>query len=136
MSTQRPNDPAPFDGPADGIGYPLDPPTSTSDAGPTGTTGPAGTAAPVAPTYGTPAESPEVLVPTPLPSRGGLSRSKIMAATPILATIGFFVCGFAFNGWAWAWVFWLAVPLVGILTSDDDDQKRLRRERKRGTIER
>ena len=119
MSTPKP-DPAPFDGPPEGIGYPLDPPTSINDAG----SGAAPSAAGVTPAYGSPETSPvrpdpQALHPTPLP-RQGLSRAKIMAITPLLATIAFFVCGFAFRGWAWAWVFWLSVPIMGILTRDDD----------------
>lgn len=119
MSTPKP-DPAPFDGPQEGIGYPLDPPMSTNDAG----SGVAPSAAGATPAYGSPETAParpdpQVLQPTPMP-RSGLSRAKIMAITPLLATIAFFVCGFAFDGWAWSWIFWLSIPIMGILTRDDD----------------
>lgn len=111
MSTPPPQGPRPFEGPDEGIGYPLDvplqPPTSTHDAG-----------SEVAPSSS--ANAPVSLPPPAhLPVRRGVSRQQVMALTPILATIAFFVCGFAFGGWAWAWLFWLAVPVVGIITRDE-----------------
>ena len=33
-------------------------------------------------------------------------------ATPVAATILFFALGFAAHAWSWAWVVFLAVPLV------------------------
>lgn len=123
MSTPNPDERRPFADPADGIGYPLDPPISSHDAesaalAPTGPDA-SGTASTPA-TFGTPEAAPgsHVHVPEPLP-RAGLSRAKIMAITPILATVAFFICGNVFGGWAWAWIFFLAVPLAGILTKDD-----------------
>lgn len=96
------------------IGYPLDPPLSASDA-------PGGTSSYGTPAYGAPTPAagvPAASVP-PARSGGGLSKGQILAITPIVATILFFLCGFLFGGWVWSWLFFLAVPIVGIVVNGD-----------------
>lgn len=66
------------------------------------------------------------------PRRGGLSpqtTTALQISAPTVATIAFFVCGFAFDGWAWAWLFWLLTPLAFTLLPgftaeswDDEDE--------------
>lgn len=51
--------------------------------------------------------------PRPL---GGAAGVVIVSLTPIVVLIVFLLCGFfAPGGFAWSWVFWLAVPIVGII---------------------
>lgn len=118
--------------PSDSIGYPL-PPTSDADAG-AETPGPQQPVSQQPSAYGTPpagmpfgtppegapgapTEPSFTTTPAPAPRSGGLSKQQIRTLTPLLATILFFVCGFALDGWAWSWIFFLLVPVVMVVTS-------------------
>ncbi len=57
------------------------------------------------------------------------AAAGLMAGVPILATILFFVCGFAFDGWAWSWVFFLLVPLAGAVLGPSLNASRSERRR-------
>jgi hypothetical protein len=51
-----------------------------------------------------------------------MGRQKLVAATPILATVTFFVLGFTVHGaWAWAWLVFFAIPLVAIFLGRRSD---------------
>ncbi|MGA1836599.1 DUF1707 domain-containing protein [Herbiconiux sp. 11R-BC] len=51
--------------------------------------------------------------PRPL---GGATGVVIVSVTPIIALLLFLFFGFVFpGGFAWSWIFWLAVPIVGII---------------------
>jgi len=53
------------------------------------------------------------------------TTGRIRQATPLVATLLFFVLGFAFDGWAWAWLVFLVVPIVYVfLRPDKDDGNR------------
>jgi hypothetical protein len=46
-----------------------------------------------------------------------MGGSRLVAVTPILAAVIFFVLGFTVHGaWAWAWLVFFAVPIVAILS--------------------
>ncbi|MDO9395019.1 MAG: DUF1707 domain-containing protein [Herbiconiux sp.] len=46
----------------------------------------------------------------PLGGRAGIVVVSIM---PFVALALFFLCAYAFDGWAWAWIFFLLIPLAG-----------------------
>ncbi|WP_127792048.1 DUF1707 domain-containing protein [Agromyces sp. LHK192] len=46
---------------------------------------------------------------------GGPWGATIMAFMPFLALGLFFIAGFAWDGWAWAWLFFLLIPITGIV---------------------
>jgi hypothetical protein len=47
---------------------------------------------------------------------GGVAGVLAVTLTPLIVLVVFLLCGFfAPNGFAWSWVFWLAVPIVGII---------------------
>ena len=54
---------------------------------------------------------PAVLVPVAerpaLPERGSDVWRRLAAASGAFSTLLFLVCGFAFDGWAWSWLFFL-----------------------------
>lgn len=41
--------------------------------------------------------------------------NKIVAVSPFVATICFFISGFYFDGWQYGWLFFLMIPMLGIL---------------------
>jgi len=45
------------------------------------------------------------------------SRTKIIALSPFIALILFFIGGFGFNGWAYSWVAFLLIPVIAIISS-------------------
>lgn len=47
----------------------------------------------------------------PLGGRNGVAVASI---TPIIALVLFLIFGFL-GGWAWSWVFFLAIPIVGLI---------------------
>jgi 1,4-dihydroxy-2-naphthoate octaprenyltransferase len=59
----------------------------------------------------------------------GLDRARAVQAASLLATIVFFVLGFAVHGWAWAWIVFLVVPLVTVLTRPSGEASRERDRR-------
>ncbi|WP_066044047.1 DUF1707 SHOCT-like domain-containing protein [Herbiconiux solani] len=47
---------------------------------------------------------------------GGAAGVVAVSITPILALVLFLLCGFFLpDGFRWSWIFWLAVPIVGIV---------------------
>lgn len=46
---------------------------------------------------------------------GGRTGVAIVSLVPFLALILFLIFGFAMNGWSWAWIFFIAIPIAGIL---------------------
>lgn len=44
-------------------------------------------------------------------------RNKIIALSPFVAVILFFVLGFVFNGWAYSWISFLLIPVTAIVMS-------------------
>ncbi|MFB2584869.1 DUF1707 domain-containing protein [Herbiconiux liukaitaii] len=51
--------------------------------------------------------------PRPL---GGTAGVVAVSVTPFIVLVIFLILGFFTpHGWSWAWVFWLAVPIVGII---------------------
>jgi hypothetical protein len=51
--------------------------------------------------------------PAPL---GGAAGVVAVSVTPLIALVLFLACGFLIpGGFAWSWVFWLFVPIVGIV---------------------
>ena len=53
------------------------------------------------------------------------NMSKIVALTPFVATIVFFIIGFGFNGWAWGWIAYLLIPVTAIWMNMENDPHRL-----------
>ncbi|WP_291045099.1 hypothetical protein [Herbiconiux sp.] len=49
---------------------------------------------------------------TPLGGRTGVA---IVSIVPLVALVVFLLIGFLAGGWAWAWVFFLAVPIAAIV---------------------
>lgn len=45
---------------------------------------------------------------------GGRTGVAIVSITPIVALVLFFVFGLA-GGWAWSWLFFIAIPIVSII---------------------
>lgn len=41
--------------------------------------------------------------------------NKIVAVSPFVATICFFISGFYFDGWQYGWLFFLMIPMLGII---------------------
>ena len=59
--------------------------------------------------------------PTPTPQRHGpTTSSRVLAVSGSVATLLFLACGMAFDGWAWAWVFFLVPGIVATWYGDDD----------------
>jgi hypothetical protein len=48
---------------------------------------------------------------TPLGGRTGVAIASI---TPLVALALFFIFGFT-GGWSWSWVFFLLIPIVGLI---------------------
>ena len=47
---------------------------------------------------------------------GGTAGVVAVSVTPLIVLVIFLLVGFFVpHGWNWAWVFWLAVPIVGII---------------------
>lgn len=49
---------------------------------------------------------------TPLGGRTGVA---IVSLVPFVALILFLIFGFTMGGWAWAWIFFIAVPIAGVI---------------------
>jgi uncharacterized protein DUF1707 len=65
----------------------------------------------------------------PLGGRGG---ATVVALSPFIALALFFALGAA-GGYGWSWIFFLLVPVTGIIVYGDSDRgSRRRRERDRG----
>lgn len=45
---------------------------------------------------------------------GGRTGVAVASLTPLIALILFLIFGFL-GGWAWSWIFFLAIPIVGIV---------------------
>ncbi|QEO14265.1 DUF1707 domain-containing protein [Agromyces intestinalis] len=58
---------------------------------------------------------------------GGGWGATIMAFVPFLALGLFFIAGFAWGGWAWSWLFFLLVPIAGVIIYGPASQQRGRR---------
>ena len=58
---------------------------------------------------------------------GGRWGATIMAFVPFLALGLFFIAGFVWNGWAWGWLFFLLIPVLGILIYGPGADNRRRR---------
>jgi hypothetical protein len=50
-----------------------------------------------------------------------------MAFMPFVALGLFFISGFVWNGWAWGWLFFLLIPVAGIIIYGPGAQYRRRR---------
>lgn len=46
---------------------------------------------------------------------GGAWGATIMAFMPFLALGLFFLAGFVWDGWAWSWLFFLLIPVAGVI---------------------
>jgi MFS family permease len=46
---------------------------------------------------------------------GGRTGVAIVSVVPLVALVVFLLIGFLADGWGWAWVFFLAVPIAAIL---------------------
>jgi hypothetical protein len=46
---------------------------------------------------------------------GGRVGATIMALVPFLAVALFLLFGFTLGAWAWSWVFFLIIPVAGII---------------------
>lgn len=57
-------------------------------------------------------------------ARSDSTRTKLMATSGSLAVIVFFVLGFVFDAWAWAWVVFLVPGVVTIWFGDDEPSKK------------
>ena len=57
---------------------------------------------------------------------GGAWGATIMAFMPFLALGLFFIGGFVWGGWAWAWLFFLLIPVAGIVIYGPGSQSRRR----------
>lgn len=82
-----------------------------------------GAVAPASPSWQEPSGTPPYGV-APRVSGGGLTpaaRSTIMRVTPLVATVAFFAFGLT-GGFRWSWLFFLAVPIVGVILNMDDDK--------------
>ena len=60
---------------------------------------------------------------TPLGGRTGVAIASIV---PIVCVVVFLGLGFLVNGWAWAWVVFLAVPIAFLLVYGPRDRSRRR----------
>ena len=49
--------------------------------------------------------------------------NKIVAVSPFIATICFFITGFYFDGWVFGWLFFLMIPMLGILFNTPRKEK-------------
>jgi hypothetical protein len=49
---------------------------------------------------------------TPLGGRTGVA---IVSIVPLVALALFLIFGLTMDGWGWAWIFFLAIPIAGIL---------------------
>jgi hypothetical protein len=58
---------------------------------------------------------------------GGAWGASIMAFMPFVALGLFFISGFVWNGWAWGWLFFLLIPVAGIIIYGPGAQYRRRR---------
>jgi hypothetical protein len=58
---------------------------------------------------------------------GGPIGATIMAFVPFVALGLFFIGGFVWGGWAWAWLFFLLIPIAGIIIYGPASQYRDRR---------
>lgn len=62
-------------------------------------------------------------------SRSDPVRTKLLASSGTLAVIAFFILGFIFNAWAWAWVVFLVPGVVAIWFGDEPERKAVGRRR-------
>lgn len=46
---------------------------------------------------------------------GGRAGVAIVSVVPIVALALFLIIGLTTGGWGWAWVFFLAIPIAGII---------------------
>lgn len=58
---------------------------------------------------------------------GGPWGATIMSFIPFVALGLFFLCGYAFNGWAWSWLFFLLIPAAGVIIYGPGAEYRRRR---------
>lgn len=58
---------------------------------------------------------------------GGAWGATIMSFIPFLAFGLFFVFGFALGGWTWSWLFFLLVPVAGVIIYGPGAESRRRR---------
>lgn len=58
---------------------------------------------------------------------GGAWGASIMAFVPFVALGLFFISGYAWNGWAWGWLFFLLIPATGIIIYGPASDGRRRR---------
>ncbi|MCU0105235.1 DUF1700 domain-containing protein [Acholeplasma vituli] len=49
--------------------------------------------------------------------------NKVVAVSPFIATICFFISGFYFDGWVFGWLFFLMIPMLGILFNTPRKEK-------------
>jgi hypothetical protein len=56
---------------------------------------------------------------------------RLMAVVPLVSLVLFFVFGFATNGWAWSWLFFLLTPIAGAVLYGDSKALGQNRRRNR-----
>jgi uncharacterized membrane protein len=49
-------------------------------------------------------------------------ENKIVALSPFIATIAFFLLGFLFNAWHPGWLVFLGIPIAGVLFENDSEE--------------
>lgn len=52
-------------------------------------------------------------------------NSKIIAITPFISLVAFFILGFGFNGWIYAWLVFLLIPVTAIVVEMGKDPHKL-----------
>ncbi|QDZ14901.1 DUF1707 SHOCT-like domain-containing protein [Humibacter ginsenosidimutans] len=58
---------------------------------------------------------------------GGAWGATVMAFMPFIALGLFFISGFVWDGWAWGWLFFLLIPIAGIIIYGPGSEDRRRR---------
>lgn len=91
-----------------------------SGSGPPPGNTPQSAAAPVPMSATTPASAAVTTPAVPAPASRTAAAMRWVSIAGPLATILFFVCGFAFDGWAWSWLFFLVPGVLGIWMYSDD----------------
>jgi hypothetical protein len=76
------------------------------------------------PAAGIPTPPPAAVAPVAAAPSGGYGRRQplggragivVVSLTPFVALALFFIFGYAVGGWSWSWIFFLLIPLSGII---------------------
>ena len=71
-----------------------------------------------------PLPPPSTATPPPPPPDAAAPVAAWVGFASIAATIAFFVCGLAFDGWRWAWLFFLVPGLLAAFASARNASRR------------